>query len=124
MRNRTRKNYLRTYRKKLGLNERQLAFLLGLKSSARISAMELGQAVPTARECIALRLLFAQSFEKLWPRVALGVEATTVTNIRRLIARLRRRHKSVRKQIRLGVLRKNLSNVLARIRKNNLTNLT
>ena len=79
------KNYLRTHRKRLGLSQRQLAVILGIRSPQRISDMELGRTIPSARECVAFRRLFKASFEELWPRVMFEVEATVDSNTRRLV---------------------------------------
>jgi hypothetical protein len=80
--------------------------------------MELGHAFPTARECIAFRAFFRQSFEELWPRLGLEVEARTFTNIRRLIVRLGRQNvQSVRKRVQINIIRKNLVSILADFRK-------
>jgi len=107
------KNYLRTSRKKLGLNQRHLAAILGLKSSARISALELGQALPRTPECVAFRLLFKRSFDELWPRLNFEIEAATDLSIRRLIIRLEQEHiRSERKRTRVKIIRNNLAIVI------------
>jgi DNA-binding XRE family transcriptional regulator len=123
MHNRTRKNYLRTCRKQIGLDQRQLAHILGLKSSARISAMELGHAVPTVRECVAFNLLFRRPFQDLWPRFNLTIETETLRNTRRLMGRLGRRHvQSARKRARITIIRGNLARIVARLPREALLN--
>ncbi len=81
-------NHLCTARNNLGLSQRQVARVLGLKSAARICALENGRTIPTARDCVAFQVLFKRSFEELWPRLHLETEAATDLNIRRLVGRL------------------------------------
>src|SRR5688500_5237904 len=106
----THKNHLAAARKYLGLNQRDLAGLLGLKSPARICAMEMGRTLPTARDCIVFLLAFKRSLEELWPDVYLETETGTDANSRRLIGRLRRqRVRSHHKQARAADLAKSLT---------------
>jgi transcriptional regulator with XRE-family HTH domain len=65
--NQIRKNYLRTYRKKFGLTQRQLSFLLGLNSGCRISILENGRRFPNIREIIIFSKLFDRPLSALWP---------------------------------------------------------
>ncbi|MBI1974315.1 MAG: helix-turn-helix transcriptional regulator [Candidatus Zambryskibacteria bacterium] len=110
------KNYLRTSRKGLGLDQRHLADILGLRSMSRISAMENGLALPTVRECIVFQLLFNRSFEELWPHVALEVEVVTEANVRRLVIEPEKRMRvSERKRIRANIIRANLESLLRRL---------
>ena len=107
------KNYLRSSRKKLGLNQRQVATILGLKSSGRISALESGYAMPTGRDCVAFRVLFKRSFEELWPRLNFEIEAGTDLNIRRLITKLEEeKSRSLRKRMRAKIVTKNLTIII------------
>ena len=46
-------NYLRAYRKKSGLTQQELAFLLGCKSRSRISRYEKRRRLPPLRTAIA-----------------------------------------------------------------------
>jgi len=84
------KNHLCAARAKLGLSQRHVAAALGLKSATRVCALEHGRCMPSARECVALHVLFKRTFEELWPLSHLEAEAATDLNIRRLIQRLER----------------------------------
>lgn len=78
------KNYLRSCRKRLGLTQRQLAFLICLESGSRISALENGRSIPTAGEFIVFRKLFARSPDELWPLWAEEVEHDADVRIEQL----------------------------------------
>jgi DNA-binding XRE family transcriptional regulator len=116
------KNYLRTCRKGLGLDQSHLALILKLKSVSRISAMETGKELPTVRECVIFQILFNRSFEELWPRVALEVENATETNILALVTRLQNQMwRTDRKKTRAAVVRGNLRSVINRRSKGETT---
>src|ERR1700686_4861374 len=83
------KNYLRTSRLKLGLTQHQVAEIIG-KTPPWISAMESGRALPTTGDCVAFQVLFKKSFNELWQRHNFEIEATTDSNIRRLITQLQK----------------------------------
>src|SRR5690242_4594284 len=82
------KNYLRTYRKKLGLTQREVAEILGFKSAAQLCDLELGEVMPTTRDCVAFGVLYKRSFRELWPNMNLEMEAQIDGNIRRFIHRV------------------------------------
>jgi transcriptional regulator with XRE-family HTH domain len=84
------KNHLSTARTRLGLSQRHVAAVLGLKSANRICALEHGTAMPTTRDSVAFQVLFKRSFEELWPLFHLEAQANADLNIRRLIQRLER----------------------------------
>jgi transcriptional regulator with XRE-family HTH domain len=118
------KNYLRTYRKKLGLSQRQVAAIVGFKSSAKICDLELGVMMPTTRDCVAFGVLYKRSFRELWPMLNLEIEAEIDHRIRRLIGELekdgsgpedrRKRAKEISKRLQAIVdgLPEDLANVI------------
>ena len=111
---RTFKNYLRTYRKRVGLSQRQLAVILGLKSSTRISEMELGKGLPNARECIVFRLLFKRPFEEMWPGIKGHAESRTLQNLWQLIAHIEQAEFcSDREREQADIIHKNLRMLVA-----------
>jgi len=104
------KNHLCTARTTLGLSQRHVAAVLGLKSAARVCALEQGRSMPTARDCIAFQVLFKRSFEELWPCLHLETEATTDLNIRRLIRQIEETHlRTARKRAHAKVIARNLA---------------
>ena len=76
------KNYLRTYRKKLGISQREVAVVLGLASPNNVSLMERGLLIPTLKETITLRVIFNKRFEELWPGLNHAYEVQADNNIR------------------------------------------
>jgi transcriptional regulator with XRE-family HTH domain len=111
---RTFKNYLRTYRKRVGLSQRQLAAVLGLKSSTRISEMELGKGLPNARECIVFRLLFKRPIEEMWPGIRAHAESKTLQKLWQLLAQLEQANScSNRKREQADIIHKNLRMLVA-----------
>lgn len=103
-------NHLRTARTALGLSQRQLAAVVGLKSPARICALEAGKVMPTLHECVVLKVLFKRSGEELWPRLHLEIEASADFRIRQLISRLeRRRIRTARERAKAKVVAQRLA---------------
>jgi len=107
------KNHLCAARTNLGLTQREVARILGMKSPARICALENGQALPTVEDCVAFQVLFKRSFEELWPRFNLETEAFTDRNIRSLIEHLERgRIRTARRRARGKVIARKLAVVV------------
>ena len=59
-------NYLRTYRKRFGLSQEELAFLLGVKSGANVSRYEKFHQVPNLQTALALQALFGVPVAELF----------------------------------------------------------
>lgn len=59
-------NYLRAYRKRAGLTQREVAFLLGLKARGPISEIEKRRRVPLLRTALALSTIFGIPVEELF----------------------------------------------------------
>lgn len=59
-------NYLRTYRRRFGLSQKDLAFLLGFKSWAQVSRCETFQQVPNLQTALALQALFGAPVAELF----------------------------------------------------------
>src|SRR5437660_10555182 len=51
-------NYLRTYRRKSGLTQQEVAFLLGRKNGAQLSRYEKRQHLPPLRTALACEAIF------------------------------------------------------------------
>jgi transcriptional regulator with XRE-family HTH domain len=79
------RNYLRSLRKKLGLTQKELAFVIGYESGARICALESGRVRPNARELMMFARLFGQPFKNLWPNWSEKIEIDLDNQIRKLI---------------------------------------
>jgi transcriptional regulator with XRE-family HTH domain len=80
--------YLRRERRKWGLTQRELAFLVGCKSRAQISALENGTMRPTAEQLLLFQLLFGMTAAQLFPQLARGSEQHLLQSARTMIASL------------------------------------
>jgi len=87
-------NYLRTHRKKLGLSQREVAFLLGCHSGAKVSRYERSARVPTLNVILAYEVIFQKPARELFAGLYDRAERQTMRNLRLLLSRLRRRRES------------------------------
>lgn len=67
-------NYFRTHRKRSGLSTRDLAFLLGLRSSQIVSRYEYNNRIPSAKIMLAASILFNAPPGELFPGLVREVE--------------------------------------------------
>lgn len=81
-------NYLRTHRKRSGLSQEDVAFLLGLKSGQIISRYERLDRVPSLETAFACQVLFDTLPHELYPGLYAKVESITRRRTRTLIARM------------------------------------
>ncbi len=86
-------NYLRTYRKKLGLTQREVAFLLGCHSGAKVSRYEHSARVPL-NVILTYKAIFQKPARELFAGIYGRAERQTKRNLRLLVSRLRRRWES------------------------------
>ena len=81
------KTYLRPYRRRWGLTEPELAFLLGLKSESVISRVERGGRPPTLKIALACQVVFGTPPEELFP----GLFEATEQIVRNRAGKLRQK---------------------------------
>ncbi len=81
-------NYIRTCRKRTGLTQEEVAFLLGSKSSAGISRHERLKQTPDLETLLAYELLFQTPVRNLFSRTHQEVELKLKQRIRLLIRKL------------------------------------
>lgn len=62
-------NYTKTCRKKTGLSQNEVAFLLGLKSSHFIVHTELGNENPTLSRLLLYHILYDKQVDDLYPEL-------------------------------------------------------
>jgi transcriptional regulator with XRE-family HTH domain len=74
-------NYLRSYRLRWGLSQRQLANLLGWRGSEVISRIEKKQRAPSVKFVIACFILFGASAAELFPDITAGVETLVIARV-------------------------------------------
>lgn len=80
-------NYLRTYRKKAGLSQDEVAFLLGSQSGAKVSRYERHTREPNLRTLFALEVIFRAPSRKLFAGIYERVERITVKRASALVER-------------------------------------
>ncbi len=93
-------NYLRTHRKRARLSQQDVAFLIGCKSSARISRYERCRQNPNLRTLLAYELLLHTPIRELYGGVAEEVERDMKKRVRLFVRHLARRrpdHRNERK---------------------------
>src|SRR5437660_4954901 len=79
-------NYLRTYRKRSGLTQNDIAFLLGRKSAAQISRYERRRSVPSLRTAFACCSILGICAEKLFSGVQQKGALATARRIDKLLS--------------------------------------
>ena len=77
-------NYIRRARKRLGLSQRELAFLIGKKTGSYVSRFEKGRRVPTLEMAMALGVILKTPIEELFAGRFEKVEHTVVARAREL----------------------------------------
>lgn len=82
-------HYLLTHRKRAGLSQRELAFLLGTKSGTKVSRHEQAQREPSLRTALAYAAVYRVPVEDLFPGLALAAELRVVGRKQALLLRLR-----------------------------------
>jgi transcriptional regulator with XRE-family HTH domain len=87
-------NYLRTYRKKLGLTQREVAFLLGYRGNAKVSRYERQGPIPTLKTIFAYEAIFQKPARELFAGIYDRAERETLRRARLLVSRLRTRQAS------------------------------
>jgi len=81
-------SYLRTYRKRGGLTQDEMAFLLGCQSGTKISRFERLARHPNLETALACQVIFGVPAHKLFPGVFAEVERTVTERARVLTSRL------------------------------------
>jgi transcriptional regulator with XRE-family HTH domain len=81
-------NYLRASRKKAGLSQDDLAFLLGCGSGTKVSRYELFRRQPGLATVFALEAIFGKPARELFAGMYEDAEQQTADRARRLIQRL------------------------------------
>jgi transcriptional regulator with XRE-family HTH domain len=94
------KSYLRTHRKKGGLSQDEMAFLLGYQSGTKISRFERLARHPNLETALACQVVFGIPAHKLFPGVFAKVEKTVTERARLLSDQLRSQRASGRSGLR------------------------
>jgi len=103
-------NYLRTYRKRLGFSQDEVAFLLQCKSGAKVSRYEHFGREPGLRTALAYEAIFKVPVSELFAGIYEQVERKTLDQVRRLSEKLNSsdpphpRHQRRRSQVEAALL--------------------
>lgn len=93
---RTLHNYLRTYRKRSGLSQKEMAFLLGSTSAAKVSRYERLKRAPNPETIFAYQIIFGAAPSELFAGMVEKVEQKVKRRARMLAARLEKQPHSRR----------------------------
>lgn len=85
---RARPSYLRTHRKRHGLTQREVGFLIGLKSGQIISRYEDNSFMPHLRSALACQVIFDVVPHELFPSMYRDIEQFTLERVVALIETL------------------------------------
>jgi transcriptional regulator with XRE-family HTH domain len=89
-------NYLRTYRRRAGLSQNEVAFLLGCKDKVIVSRFERGTSVPTLKTALAYQAIFGASVSELFAGMYEDIESQIIEQAKLLIENY---HKSSNKKV-------------------------
>lgn len=81
-------NYLRSHRKRFGLSQKDLAFLLGVKNRDKVSRYELYKRLPNLQTALALQALFGTPVAELFAGIYEQVEKETSKRARILSGKM------------------------------------
>jgi transcriptional regulator with XRE-family HTH domain len=81
-------NYIRTYRKRFGLSQEELSFLLGVKSGSKVSRYEKFKQVPTLKTALALQAVVGVPVAELFAGIYEQAEKETSKRARILMRRM------------------------------------
>lgn len=80
--------YLRTHRRKWALTQKELAFLLGRKSSTQVSRLEQGKRIPGIDIMLACEVLFGLTPRNTFPKRYTDIEEAVLARAATLYKRL------------------------------------
>ncbi len=89
-------NYLKTYRKRSGLSQSEIAFLLGRKSAAQVSRYEQRRSVPSLFTALACSAMLGVPPEELFAGLQQKAAAAVARQIEKLLLAPKRGEKHSR----------------------------
>ena len=98
-------NYLRMHRRRNGLTQDDVAFLLGAFCRTVVSRHEYSGYTPKLGRALAFELIFDTRARDLYPEEFAAVEATVKGRAKKLLERVKREPDSVRRARRLALLK-------------------
>jgi DNA-binding XRE family transcriptional regulator len=85
------KTYLRSHRRRWGLTQRELAYLLGLKNASVVSRIELEGRHPKLPVALACHVVFGTPISELFPGLLTEIEDAVLRRAYKLYDRLQGR---------------------------------
>lgn len=82
------RNYLRTHRRRIGLTQKEVAFLLGCNNHGMISLYERAKRTPSLTTIFAYESIFSIPSKQLLPAVAEQIERQTHQRMKELLNNL------------------------------------
>lgn len=101
-------NYLRTYRKRFGLTQGEVAYLLGCQNGAMVSRYEHYRRRPSLKTVFAYQAIFKVPPHELFPGIYEEVETEISKRLQDLAKRIEHNNPNRRDQHKL----KNINNIL------------
>jgi|SRR5215213_4243062 len=98
-------HYLRTYRKRASLSEKEMAFLLGSKSAAQVSRYERYVRLPNLEKIFAYQVIFGIPPYHLFAGIIQKVEQNVQRRAQLLIAKLEKESQSRKTKRKLEFLK-------------------
>src|SRR5712692_379483 len=83
-------NYLRSYRRRSGLSQSEVAFLLGSHDGGQVSRYEKGHRLPPLRTALAFTTILGVSLGTLFSGIQLSVDKEIIPRTAKLRAKLER----------------------------------
>ena len=80
---------MRVLRRRLGLTQRELAYVIGYKSDSHISHIENGSRTPQLAEVLMIELVFGVPAVTIFPQIRLAVGTKVSHRVKRIMAGLR-----------------------------------
>jgi transcriptional regulator with XRE-family HTH domain len=88
--NTTISSYLRTFRRRSGLSQTEVAFLLGVRGHAKMSRYERLSRRPTLQAAIGLQVIFGLATKDILPQVFVAAEQKVIERAHALSRQLER----------------------------------
>ena len=98
-------NYIRVHRKRLGLSQHEVAFLLGWSDASQPSRYEHFSRIPALRTAFALAVILRVSVSELFPGEYQKIESAVCRQAKRLQARLATENPDQSRARKLAVLK-------------------
>lgn len=98
------KTYLRTFRRRSGLTQAEVAFLLGAEDGAQVSRYERLSRKPSFRTALGLQAVFGVPADQLAPGISAEVDRKIIGRARLLSRQLQRHSDSARTKRKLRFL--------------------